>query len=168
MAGAYLEGQNETLVKSVLKHFPGQGDAEVDTHLGAAVVELSKEELFETHLQPFKQLHAKAQGIMMAHSSYPAVDNLAASLSHTWITDILREEMGYRGLVYSDDFLMHAIPQDPASWREAVVESVAAGTDVILICRHIEKAQEAAEAMIAKMASSQAFTQIVESKRQSV
>ncbi len=163
-AGSFLQGQNLSSVKGVLKHFPGQGDAEVDTHLGAATVGLSPEELLTVHVKPFIDLSLHAHGIMTAHSSYPLVDDLPASISRKWITETLREKIGFKGLVYSDDFLMHAIPQDTPSWNEAIIEGLSAGLNVILICRHLEKSRQAVEAIETKMKSSKAFEAIVENR----
>jgi len=163
-AGAFLRGQNKTKVKGVLKHFPGQGDAEVDTHLGAATVDLDEATLFETHVKPFQVLSKNVHGIMTAHSSYPAFDGLPASISHKWITGVLRQKLGFDGLVYSDDFLMHAIPQDDASWKDAIIEGIAAGLDIILVCRYLEKSRQAVETIEAKLAGSKAFADMVESR----
>ncbi len=166
-AGAFLTGQNKTKIKGVLKHFPGQGHADIDTHLGAATVNLSEAELFESHVKAFEQLSSISHGVMTAHSSYPQVDSLPASISSKWITQILREKVGFDGLVYSDDFLMHAIPQDAPSWNEAVVEGVFAGLDVVLVCRHLDRSRQAIEAIEKKMKASKAFETIVESRARS-
>ncbi len=156
-AGAFLHGQQSAGVMGCLKHFPGQGDARVDTHLGGAVVDLPLTVLHERELLPFKALLHDAPMVMISHGIYPQWDATQASRSPRIMQGLLREELGFKGVVVSDDMNMGAIPQDLAPWQEAIVDAVAAGADMILVCRHLERCQAAYEALVAAAARSPSF-----------
>ncbi len=131
-AGIFMRSMQQSGVQGCLKHFPGQGDAKVDTHLGQANIPLSMSALEQRELVPFKALLPECFMVMMSHVIYPEVDSRPASLSPVWMQDVLREKWNFRGVLVSDDFNMEAIDQDEDQWGEAVVQAVAAGTD---ICR---------------------------------
>jgi beta-N-acetylhexosaminidase len=149
--GAYLDGLTAAGVLGCLKHFPGQGDAKVDTHLGSARIATSRPQLDERELAPFKAHLGRAPMVMISHCIYPALADEEASRSQRVINGLLRDELGFRGVVVSDDMNMGAIPQDLGPWAEAVVGAVAAGADMILVCRHLERYQ-AAHATLAREA----------------
>jgi beta-N-acetylhexosaminidase len=118
------------------KHFPGHGDTSVDSHKELPIVEVPRERLETVELPPFR--HAVAQGvatIMTAHVLYRALDEkLPATLSPTIITNLLRHDMRYDGLVFTDDLEMHAII-DHFGVEDAAVRAILAGCDVVLICK---------------------------------
>lgn len=157
-AGAYLDGLQETGVLGCLKHFPGQGDAKVDTHAGQAIVDVPYDTLFRRELVPFVRLLPRAPMVMVAHCIYPALAPVEASRSDRIMRSLLRGEMGYEGVVVTDDMMMGAIPQDDTPWRQAIVAAVAAGADMVLVCRHAERMVAAAEALSAEAAKSRAFS----------
>ncbi|MEN9834685.1 MAG: hypothetical protein RL011_878, partial [Pseudomonadota bacterium] len=113
-AGSFLEGLHEAGVLGCLKHFPGQGAATVDTHVGGATVALTRHELEQTHLPPFRSLLPFAPMVMISHCIYPALGPGEASSSKAIITGLLKDELGYNGVVVSDDMNMGAVPQAPA------------------------------------------------------
>ena len=156
-AGAFMDGLQAAGVAGSLKHFPGQGDAAVDTHAGAAVVRGSIEELNRRELVPFRELMGRCPMVMMAHVIYPDVCPNRASGSSKWITEILRGDMGYQGVIVSDDMNMGAVNQDSQSWKEALVESIVAGVDMLLVCRYLERFRIALEGLRAEAARSTAF-----------
>ena len=146
---AYLKGLGRSPVLACGKHFPGQGDARADTHLDGAWISASRSQLWHRELQPF--LHSIQFGvpmIMVSHAIYPEWDPLEkpASLSLP-VIDFLRGTLGFQGVVVSDDMNMKAIAQDDKSWCEAILESVAAGCDLILVCDHWERAELAIQAL---------------------
>jgi len=122
-------------VLACAKHFPGHGDTAIDPHLDLPVFHGSRERLRKTELVPFAAaIAAKVPMIMTAHISLPAVDpDWPASLSHSALSQILREEMGYAGIILADDLGMGAIGKrwTPA---EAASRTFLAGSDMALIC----------------------------------
>ena len=161
-AGSFLEGLSRAGVKGSLKHFPGQGDAAVDTHAGSATVDRPLDELQARELVPFIKLLSKAPMVMMAHVIYPQVCPFRASRSSIWIEDLLRSRWQYQGLVVSDDMDMGAVSQGEKQWQEELVASVAAGIDMLLVCRHLERFKIALEGLRREMGKSKAFTNRVE------
>ncbi len=126
------------------KHFPGHGDTSLDSHLELPVVEHEPARLQEVELRPFRAaVEAGAAAIMTAHVRYPAVDEASpATLSRTLVTDLLRGELGYDGLVVTDDMAMGAIAKHRAP-APAAIEAVRAGCDLVLLCKPDPAAQAA-------------------------
>lgn len=156
-AGAYLQGLHAAGVKACLKHFPGQGDARVDTHAGRALVDLPVKLLNDRELVPFRALLSQAEMVMISHCVYPQLAREEASRSPRIMGGLLRGEMGFKGLIVSDDMNMGAMPQDIQAWKDALVEAVAAGADMLLVCRYLDKFQLAHEALVKAAAKSRAF-----------
>jgi len=144
MVAASVKGLEETGVTACMKHFPGQGNADGDTHDGLTATDRTLEEIRATELQPFAAgMEAGAQMIMVGHIAVPSIteDNTPASLSKKVITDILREEMGYNGVVITDALNMSSITEyyDPA---QAAIMALKAGADMILMPEDFETAYE--------------------------
>jgi len=146
-AGAFLDGMADVGVAGCLKHFPGQGDAKVDTHFGRALVDLPTKLLYDRELVPYRALAGRAPMIMISHCVYPGFDSVEASRSPRIIGGLLRGEMEYRGVIVSDDMTMGALPQDEKAWQEAIVESLAAGVDMVLVCKGLDRCRLAYEAV---------------------
>lgn len=144
-AGAFLKGQNRSGVKGCLKHFPGQGDADVDTHSDHCEIPLDQETIYKRELEPFKSLSTSCDMIMLSHCVYPAFSGKPASSSKTIIEDLLKGYIGFNGLIVSDDMMMGAIPQDIEAWSEALIDSLMAGVDLLLVCRDINRIMIACE-----------------------
>jgi len=157
-AGAFLEGLQLEKVAGCLKHFPGQGDARVDTHLGTAVIDVSLQTLLTRELVPFKALVSQCPMVMISHSIFPVLSEREASRSTTIIMDWLRGRLGFDGVVVSDDMNMGALPQEIQEWKHALVEAVAAGCDVLLVCRHLDRCYAALEALRLEARRSPAFS----------
>ncbi|MFO8064386.1 MAG: glycoside hydrolase family 3 N-terminal domain-containing protein [Spirochaetia bacterium] len=130
---AYLRGARRAGIIPVPKHFPGHGTTTVDSHGTLPVVDISLDELFETHVLPFREVvDYGAEAIMTAHLLLPPLDDEhPATLSRPIIDGLLREEMGFRGVVISDGFAMGAISQNYGV-EEAIELSIDAGVDIIL------------------------------------
>ncbi len=156
-AGAFLDGMQSRGVLGCLKHFPGQGDAQVDTHLGSAVIDLPRSFLDKREFIPFRGMVNRVEMVMISHCIYPQLSRKEASRSPDIIDGLLRQEMGFEGVVVSDDMTMGAIPQDEKAWQEALVESILAGTDLLLVCRHVERCRLAIAALRNEAARSPAF-----------
>ena len=124
------------------KHFPGHGDTSLDSHLELPVVEHEPQRLQEVELRPFRAaIAAGVAAVMTAHVRYPALDETSpATLSRALITDLLRGELGYDGLVVTDDMAMGAITRH-REVAPAAVEAVSAGCDLVLLCEPDPAAQ---------------------------
>lgn len=131
---AYLRGMHLGGMAATLKHFPGHGSVAEDTHFDAAVDPRTLDELRSTDLIPFADgIAAGAEAVMMAHVTYPAVDAIAAGYSRLWIEDVLRGELGFRGLVIGDDIGM-AAAESIGGIGERIEAHLAAGCDLLLAC----------------------------------
>ncbi len=138
MGAAYIEGIQESRCVAVGKHFPGHGDTDKDSHLTLPVIRYDMMRLSSVELVPFKKaIRAGVDGIMTAHIAYPAIlgNDEPATVSKRILTGLLREEMGFGGLVITDDMEMHAISRRQ-DMGEAVISSVLAGADIVLISSH--------------------------------
>lgn len=143
MSGAFLSGLHSTGVKGCIKHFPGHGDTKGDTHADYVAVTKSWEELKTCEIIPFKQNLTAADSVMIAHVTCTAIDkNYPASLSKTLITDKLRGELGYKGVILSDALDMGAIEKNYGS-GEASVLAFEAGNDIILMPKDFYAGYEA-------------------------
>ena len=142
LGAEYIRGAQGSIL-CCAKHFPGHGGVGVDSHMGLPIFEGTRAEL-EAHLTPFRGAMAAGVGSMMiGHIVVPCLDNSGApaSLSEKIVTGVLREEMGFRGLIFTDDMEMHALDQTKSG--ENAVRALQAGCDHILICHSAEKAREA-------------------------
>lgn len=142
MAVNYSNGLNEIGIKSCYKHFPGHGDTKSDTHLTYTECLKTKEDLYKCELIPFMiAIQNNPSFIMASHISFPNVtgNKLPASLSKELLTDILRNEMGYEGIIITDSMNMKAIT-NYYSVEEAAVLAINAGVDIILMPQNLSKA----------------------------
>ncbi|MCC8120451.1 MAG: glycoside hydrolase family 3 protein [Oscillospiraceae bacterium] len=142
LVSACVEGFLDSGTLCTLKHFPGHGDTDTDSHSGAAVSEKTLEELEECELIPFQSgIDAVADFVMVSHISLPAVtgDMTPASLSYEITTVLLRDQLGFDGLAITDSMTMQAIT-DSYSADEAAVQAVQAGIDIILMPEDLDTA----------------------------
>jgi len=146
---AVIAGLQDNGVIACCKHFPGHGDTSLDSHHQMPVVEHSIERLNEIELLPFK--HAAENdvaAIMTAHVLYKGLDEkYPATLSKKIIHDLLRKEMGFKGLVITDDLEMKAI-SDNYAIGEAAIGALSAGADIILVCKDHERQKEVRDAVL--------------------
>ena len=132
----YASGLKEAGVTPCFKHFPGHGSVAGDTHEGPVSQDATLEELYASDLIPFQNAaDNEADMIMASHISCPEVtgDDMPASLSHRMLTEILRGEMGFKGVIITDSFEMGAVTQKYPDPGEAAVNAVKAGADMILM-----------------------------------
>ena len=147
---AVVEAMQAEGVAACGKHFPGHGDTDVDSHFKLPVVDQSIERLREVELLPFQTaVNADVAMIMTAHVLYPALDEeRPATLSTNVITEILRQQIDFSGIVATDDLTMKGITSD-WSVADAGVEAIAAGCDLLLLCEpDIEEQVRMVEALI--------------------
>ncbi|KIF77536.1 hypothetical protein QR77_34205 [Streptomyces sp. 150FB] len=132
-AAAWVEGLQAAGVSACAKHFPGHGLSSTDAHLGTPVVELSREELVDHYLDPFRAaIAAGVDSIMVSHVRLTQLDEVPATISPAVLTGLLRGELGYDGVVITDALEMRGI-SDVASLPEAAVRAIAAGADALCL-----------------------------------
>ena len=142
----------------VVKHFPGHGDTAVDSHVGLPTVSKTVDELLTSELIPFQSAIAGREGegvpaVMVAHILMTAIDpEHPASLSRAVVTGLLREQMGFNGVVFTDDLTMGAITEN-YGLDEAAVLALEAGCDVLLVCHNEGDLALARQAVLDAVAS---------------
>jgi beta-N-acetylhexosaminidase len=136
LGAAIIDGLQRNGIAACGKHFPGHGDTSVDSHVDLPVVEHPPDRIRRVEFVPFRAaIRAGAAFMMTAHVLVPSIDEeRPATLSRRIVQDLLRNELGYDGVVLSDDLEMRALAKT-YSVSEAAVEAVAAGCDGVLICR---------------------------------
>lgn len=139
--------QGENIIPAI-KHFPGHGDTSVDSHVELPVVQKTMAELEQMELIPFKQAIAEgADMVMIAHILLPSIDpKFPSSMSEAIITDLLREKIGFDGVVITDDMTMEAITNS-FDIGKASVMSVKAGADIVMVAHEFENVVKAITAL---------------------
>lgn len=134
-----MNGLSENGIIPVVKHFPGHGDTDVDSHYGLPIVTKTKEELDSLEFIPFRQaIQEGVDAVMVSSILLENIDsNKPATMSEKVMTDILREEMGFEGVIITDDMTMGAILEN-YDLSEAVIDSINAGADLTLVCHGYE------------------------------
>ncbi|MDI1447099.1 beta-N-acetylhexosaminidase [Polyangium sp. 6x1] len=158
LAVAFGLGLEDAGVLSCGKHFPGHGDTSVDSHVGLPIVQHGKERLDAIELAPFRAAARAGLGTMMtAHVVVTSIDaQVPATLSRAVCTDLLRGDVGFRGVLFSDDLEMAAVA---AQYQVEVsaVAAVRAGCDALLICSNMEWQERALAALVAEAERDPAF-----------
>lgn len=155
MGDAYISGMHDAGIICSGKHFPGHGDVDIDSHLGLPLENHTRERMNEVELVPFKSaITAGVDAIMTAHIIFPAYDNSTsqgadgvqvptpATLSKPILTGLLREELGFDGLIITDAMMMKAIT-DNYGTGDAAIRAIRAGADIILYPEPVDEAYEA-------------------------
>jgi beta-N-acetylhexosaminidase len=161
-AREFLRGLQSAKVLGCGKHFPGLGEANLDSHHAMPVVRKSWKDMWAEDLLPYRELHRQVPFVMVAHASYPEVtkDNLPASLSRKWMTDVLRKKIGYRGLIISDDLEMGGA-LSAGSIEDIAVETLRAGADIFLVCHNQELVWRSFEAVLHEAERDRRFAALV-------
>jgi beta-glucosidase-like glycosyl hydrolase len=140
LGAAFIRGARAGGALTTAKHFPGHGDTSVDSHLGLPVIEADRARLDSVELVPFvRAIEEGVEGVMTAHIQLPRVlgpGSPPATLSEPLLTGMLRDELGFDGLVLTDALTMRAIT-DMYGIREASLRSIEAGADVVLAPRAV-------------------------------
>lgn len=142
-AGAYMKGMMDEGIIISLKHFPGHGDTDVDSHYDLPKLDFTAERLKNLEIYPFKELIAEgASGVMVAHMNIPSLDNtpnLPSSLSKPIVTDILKRELAFKGLAFTDAMDMKGVVKYFTD-GEADVRAIIAGNDVLELSNNSKRA----------------------------
>lgn len=145
LAYAFMHGMNKAGMQAVGKHFPGHGGVIEDSHVAMPVDTRDLEELMRSDIIPFQyMIENKLAAIMPAHVIYEKVDEKPAGYSSFWINDILRQRLGFQGVIFSDDLSMEAACV-AGGFGERAEAALNAGCDMALVCNHLDGAIEAAE-----------------------
>lgn len=147
-AREFLAGLRAAQVMGCGKHFPGLGEGKLDSHHELPVIDKPLKQLWAEDLLPYRTLRRELPMVMISHAAYPTVTRAKtpASLSKTWVTDILRKRIGYRNLVVSDDLEMGGV-LSAAPIGDGAVEFVRAGGDLCLVCHREDYILQAHEAL---------------------
>jgi len=141
---AYVRGLQDGHMMATLKHYPGHGDTEKNTHMELPVLQFGKQRLMSTELVPFQAgIQADAKAVMTGHIALPKIDRSGrpATLSRPLVTGILREKLRFKGIVVTDGMTMQGITNH-YSPNEAAILAIEAGVDCILVPENFEKAFE--------------------------
>ncbi len=142
-----VKGLHDGGVLSMGKHFPGHGETATDSHVSLPVINVDSKTLREYTLKPFQAaVDNGIDAMLVAHLSLPKVDKNITSLSPEIITSLLREEMGFSGVVFSDDIRMRSITKS-FSVGEAAVRHIEAGGDIVLIGKYYDKQEEVLQSL---------------------
>ena len=161
-AREFLHGLSEHNILGCGKHFPGLGEANLDSHSELPSIAKPWKRLWDEDLLPYRELCRELPFAMVAHAAYPNVagDHTPASLSKKWMSDILRKRIGYRGLIITDDLDMGGVLA-AASIEESAVETLRAGADMFLVCQKEESVWRAFEAVYKKAENDKKFARLV-------
>lgn len=143
-----MKGIQSKNIISVVKHFPGHGDTSVDSHINLPVVNYDINRLKSFEFVPFKTaIQNGADAVMVGHILLSKVDSkYPSSMSYEIVTNILRKDLGFNGLVVSDDMTMGAITEN-YSIEEASIKSINAGVDLLLVCHNYENTENVLKAL---------------------
>jgi len=135
---AYMRGMQDVGVMATGKHFPGHGDTEIDSHLDFPTINKSRQELEKIELYPFrKMIENGAQAIMTAHIQFPQLDIAPATLSRKILTEILRKDLDFKGLIITDAINMKALAKFYTP-EESALKALIAGNDIIIFAKAIQ------------------------------
>ena len=164
-ARQFLSGLAAQGVAGCGKHFPGLGGGTLDSHLETPKIRRTWQQLWQEDLEPYRALRDELPMVMVSHAAYPLTKakKRPASVSSFWVGDVLRNRIGYRGMVLSDDLEMGGVANF-MPMGEAGVEAVRVGSDLLLICHHAEPILIVYEALISEGERSAEFQRILRSR----
>lgn len=140
----FIRGMNDYGMAATAKHFPGHGSVEADSHIDIPVDERPREQIIGEDMRVFAELAQDYQAVMPAHVIYPSFDQQPAGFSSIWLQDILRSQLGFEGVIFSDDLSMKGAEVVGGYYQRAEA-AINAGCDMVLVCNHPKEGQELAE-----------------------
>ncbi len=160
LGSGYIRGLQAGGIAAVGKHFPGHGDSSVDSHLGLPVLDLGRRRLDDVELVPFQRAmdpDTDLAAVMTGHIALPRIDpsGLPATLSGPIVTGILRDDLGFDGLVLSDDTAAMAAITDDFAPGDAAVMAIGAGVDMLIIGGDLDRQRQMRDALVTALASGQ-------------
>jgi beta-N-acetylhexosaminidase len=168
-ARALLQGLSDAGVLGCGKHFPGLGEGNLDSHHDLPVIQKSWKKLWDQDLVPYRRMRSEFPFVLVSHAAYPAVtgNSTPASLSRKLITDVLRKKIRYEGLILPDDMEMGAL-LSTISIEDAAIETLRAGSDMLLICRNQDHVQLAYDSVLWQAQRDRGFAKCVSDAYQRV
>jgi beta-N-acetylhexosaminidase len=157
----FLQGLTRQGVLGCGKHFPGLGSGQVDSHQATPTIAKPFDQLWQEDLLPYRKLAKLLPMVMVSHASYPASAAEPASISSYWIKKVLLQQIGYKGLIVSDDMEMGGI-LNYTGIAEATVRSLEAGTHVVEVCRDPALVFAAYEAVLREAEASPPFARLLQ------
>ena len=158
LAKSLMQGLLQAGMANCGKHFPGHGFVKADSHTDIPVDRRSLRAILADDAAPYPWLSMSLTSLMPAHVIYPKVDSLPAGFSRRWLQDILREQLGFAGAIFSDDLSMEGarrIQGRAVSYTEAAVAALAAGCDMVLLCNQSVGQGQAVDEMLDGLAEAQ-------------
>ena len=132
IASHFIQGMSEAGMQATGKHFPGHGGIKEDSHIAEPIDTRSKDDLIDNDLKPFIELKDKLSAVMTAHITYPDIDNVCVSFSEIWLKNVLQNNIGFNGVIFSDDLTMKGAGN--TSMDEKAIKALNAGCDMVLVC----------------------------------
>jgi beta-N-acetylhexosaminidase len=140
----FIKGMNDFGMAATAKHFPGHGSVEADSHVDIPVDDRPREQIISQDMRVFAELVEHYQAVMPAHVIYPSVDKQPAGFSELWLQDILRNQLNFDGVIFSDDLSMKGA-EVVGGYYERAKAAVSAGCDMVLVCNHPKEGRELME-----------------------
>ncbi|MDC0393040.1 beta-N-acetylhexosaminidase [Gammaproteobacteria bacterium] len=132
IASHFIQGMSEAGMQATGKHFPGHGGIKEDSHIAEPIDTRSKGDLIDNDLKPFIELKDQLSAVMTAHITYPDIDNVCVSFSEIWLKNVLQNNIGFNGVIFSDDLTMKGAGN--TSMDEKAIKALNAGCDMVLVC----------------------------------
>ena len=137
LSHAYIKGMAEAGMAAVGKHFPGHGAVKEDSHVAIPVDDRQYDLIYQQDIHPYRKLvRENLAAIMPAHVIYSKVDSRPAGFSHRWLQDVLRQQLQFQGVIFSDDLNMHGASVAGDNFSDRAVAALDAGCDIILVCNN--------------------------------
>ena len=162
-AREFIHGLKRSRVLACGKHFPGLGEGDLDSHKTMPRIHKEWKDLWKEDLHPYRELRSELAFVMVAHAAYPEItgDEVPASLSPKWVQEMLREMLGYQGLIISDDLEMGGVLASMPI-EQAAIQTIRAGCDQFLVCHSEEKVRSCYEAVVREAERDASFAMQVE------
>lgn len=144
LGSLYIEGMQEAGMAATLKHFPGHGAVQADSHKALPMDERTFDDVWQSDMLPFRNLLPLAAGVMPAHILFNSIDDQPVGFSKYWLQEVLRGQLQYKGIIFSDDLSMEgaAIAGDH---KDRALAALSAGCDAALVCNNPQKAIDVLE-----------------------
>ncbi|MGH2611688.1 MAG: beta-N-acetylhexosaminidase, partial [Rhabdochlamydiaceae bacterium] len=132
-ARSAIEGYHKAGIMTSLKHFPGHGDVEIDSHEDLPVIKKTKQQLQKVELLPFAELASQADTVVTAHVIVPSIDSVNCATLSKNVLDILRKEIGFEGAIIADSLVMEGLLKNCSSVDDAAIRALNAGCDILTL-----------------------------------